>query len=256
MDYHQHFERNLCPKKQHHTTKLLQLPGNITWHILMDKTNIIQLWIRKLQWTLTNEPDHVHDPLRADLHLDFTDFRNPRADFTDHDPDHFPIAHDIDHDPDLINDILDHDPDPYHDTDLDHHFDENIRIHDHDDLLHTDPITEFPNHDLVPILHGHDPKVHDDFRMLIVNILAQEVRDDLLQDAHQEARADLIPTRKQHAVHLPDIAKTKVVLTAEKKTIFRKIAHDAPKSQIPHANSPTSQMRTITISYLLCKICR
>ena len=28
-------------------------------------------------------------------------------------------------------------------------------------------------------------------------------------------------TRKQHAVHLPDIAKTTVVSTAEKKTIFR-----------------------------------
>ena len=165
MDYHQHYERNLCPKKQHPTRKLLQLPGNITWHTLMDKTNIIQLWIRKLQWTLTNEPDHDHDPLRADLHPDFIDFRNPRADFTDPVHDHSLIDRDLDLYLDPADDFHDHNQDLTHDLDQDHHFDDNIPILDPDDHPHFDLIIVYPNHDNDHIHHEQDPEVHDNFLM-------------------------------------------------------------------------------------------
>ena len=222
----------------------------------MDKTNIIQLWIRKLQWTLTNEPDHVQDLLRADLHLDFIDFRNPRADFIDPVHDHFPIDHDFDHDLDPVDDFHDPDHDLTHDLDHDHHFDDDIPIHDLDDHLHIDLIIAYPNHDHDRIHHEQDPEVHDDFLKWIANIPDLEVRDDLQDDILPEARADLTLKRKQQEVHHQDIAKTKVVSTVEKKTIFRKIAQDARKSHIPQENFPTSQMKTTLISYLLCKICR
>ena len=222
----------------------------------MDKTNTVQLWTHKHRWILINEPDPDPDPILADQHHDYNDFRNPRADFTDPVHDHSLIDHDIDHDLDPVNDFHDPDPDHFHDFDPNHHSEDDILIHDPDDHLHTDPITEFQNHDHDQNHHDNDQEVPDDFHMLTVTIPDQEVRDDHQQDILPEARADLTHKRKQHEVHHLDIAKTKVVLTVEKKTIFRKTAQDAPKSQTLRENFPISQMKTIPISYLLCKICR